>query len=195
MTPPGAGPLVIRGGYSRFFYPLAGRYLDYGNLNGLSGDEYKWVDANQDGQFFYDETTTLLRRFGGAVSQIDPHLTPPHVDEFFASVEWKSANGFFARARAFRRIERDRIAALNTGVPFSAYQPRSIVDPGPEKELFKPEKEFRKPEGFKPEKEFLKPEKELSKPEKETGGFSPEQVEQIAQRVAELMKANRPGMG
>ena len=48
-----------------------------------------------------------------------------------------------------------------------------------------------KPEGFKPEKEFLKPEKELSKPEKETGGFSPEQVEQIAQRVAELMKAQR----
>ena len=61
----------------------------------------------------------------------------------------------------------------------------------PEKEHFKPEKEFRKPEHFKPEKEFLKPEKELSKPEKETGGFSPEQIEQIAQRVAELMKSQR----
>jgi hypothetical protein len=61
----------------------------------------------------------------------------------------------------------------------------------PEKELLKTEKEFRKPEGFKPEKEFLKPEKELSKPEKEAGRILPEQVEQIAQRVAELMKNQR----
>jgi hypothetical protein len=130
--PAGATALVISGGYSRFFYPLAGRYLDFGNPNGLSGDEYRWVDANQDGQFFYDETTVLLRRFGGAVSQIDPHLQPPHMDEFFVSAEWKLAGGFFARVRAFRRTERDRIAALNTGVPFSAYQPRSVLDPGPD---------------------------------------------------------------
>jgi hypothetical protein len=127
-----ASRLVIRGGYARFYYPLAARYLDYGNPNGLSGDEYRWVDANQDGQFFYDETTTLLRRFGGAVSQIDPHLKPPHEDEFFASAEWKLAGGFFARVRAFRRTERDRIAAVNTGVPFSAYQPRQVLDPGPD---------------------------------------------------------------
>ena len=130
--PPGASPLVIRGGYSRFFYPLAGRYLDFGNPNSLSGDEYQWVDANHDGQFFYDETTVLLRRFGGAVSQIDPHLKPPHVDEFFASAEWKIAGGFFVRVRGFRRTERDRIAAVNTGVPFSAYQPRTVLDPGPD---------------------------------------------------------------
>lgn len=129
---PGARPLVIRAGYSRFFYPLAGRYLDYGNPNGLSGDEYRWVDFNQDGQFYYDETTTLLRRFGGAVSTIDPNLKPPHVDEFFTAAEWKLPGGFFARARAFRRTERDRIAALNPGVLFSAYQPRAVLDPGPD---------------------------------------------------------------
>ncbi len=137
--PAGSTPLVIRGGYSRFFYPLAGRYLDFGNPNGLSGDEYKWVDANQDGQFFYNETTELLRRFGGAVSAIDPHLKPPHDDEFFASAEWKFAGGFFARVRAFRRTERDRIAALNTGVPFSAYQPRSVLDPGPDGKVGTPD--------------------------------------------------------
>jgi len=130
--PAGATPFVIRAGYSRFFYPLAGRYLDFGNPNGLSGDEYRWVDANQDGQFYYDETTLLLRRFGGSVSQIDPRLKPPHDDEFFAAAELKFAGGFFARVRAFRRIERDRIAALNTGVPFSAYQPRTVLDPGPD---------------------------------------------------------------
>ncbi|MBZ5676798.1 MAG: hypothetical protein LAP61_21360 [Acidobacteriia bacterium] len=128
--PSSGTPLVIRAGYSRFFYPLAGRYLDYGNPNGLSGDEYRWIDANQDGQFFYDEATTLLRRFGGAVSMIDPNLQPPHDDQFFASAEWKLAGGFFVRARAFRRTERDRIAALNTGVPFSAYHPVTMLDPG-----------------------------------------------------------------
>ncbi len=130
--PHGAIPLVIRAGYSRFFYPLAARYLDYGNPNGLSGDEYRWVDANQDGQFFYDEATTLLRRFGGAVSTIDPNLKAPHDDEFFTSAEWKLAGGFFVRARAFRRTERNRIAAVNAGVPFSAYHPVTILDPGPD---------------------------------------------------------------
>jgi hypothetical protein len=130
--PSGASPLVIRAGYSRFFYPLAAQYLDFGNPNGLSGDEYQWVDANQDGQFSYNEATTLLRRFGGAVSTIDPNLKPPHDDEFFASAEWKFAGGFFTRVRAFRRTDRDRIAALNTGVPFSAYHPVTIVDPGPD---------------------------------------------------------------
>jgi hypothetical protein len=130
--PSGATPLVIRAGYSRFFYPLAARYLDFGNPNSLSGDQYQWVDLNQDGQFFYNEATTLLRRFGGDVSTIDPNLKAPHDDEFFASAEWKLAGGFFVRARAFRRTERDRIAALNTGVPFSAYQPVTIVDPGPD---------------------------------------------------------------
>ena len=130
--PRGATPLVIRAGYSRFFYPLAGHYLDFANPNGLSGDQYRWIDANQNGQFFYDEATTLLRRFGGAVSEIDPNLKPPHADEFFATVEWKFAGGFFARARVFRRTDRDRIAALNTGVPFSAFQPRAVIDPGPD---------------------------------------------------------------
>jgi len=130
--PRAPSPLVLRAGYARFFYPLAGRYLDFGNLNGLSGDEYRWEDFNHDGTFYYDEATVLLRRFGGAVSEIDPNLKPPHVDEFSVSAEWKLAGGFFTRVRAYRRIERDRIAALNTGVPFSVYRPFTILDPGPD---------------------------------------------------------------
>jgi hypothetical protein len=74
----------------------------------------------------------LLRRFGGGVSEIDPRLKAPHADEFSAAVEWTLPSGIFARVRAFRRTDRDRIAALNTGVPFSAYQPRSMLDPGPD---------------------------------------------------------------
>jgi hypothetical protein len=41
---------------------------------------------------------------------------------------WKS----FAGARFFRREEQDRIAALDTGVPFSDYLPVQIDDPGPD---------------------------------------------------------------
>jgi hypothetical protein len=130
--PSGATPLVIRAGYSRFFYPLAGQYLDFANPNGLGGDQYRWIDLNQDSQFYYNEATMVLRRFGGAVSRIDPDLKPPHADEFFASAEWKFRGGYFVRMRAFRRTDRDRIAALNTGVPFSAYHPVNTVDPGPD---------------------------------------------------------------
>ncbi len=61
----------------------------------------------------------------------------------------------------------------------------------PEKEILKVEKEVAKPEKelLKPEKEFFKPEltkPEFTKPEKETGLGDP--VEQIAQRVVQLMK-------
>ena len=64
-----------------------------------------------------------------------------------------------------------------------------------EKEHYKPEKEYWKPEHFKPEhykpeKEVLKPEKELLKPELSKPGpeVGPEVIEQIATRVADILK-------
>src|SRR6266404_537681 len=91
-----------------------------------------------------------------------------------------------------------RPTAVDFDIPISDFKLRDLVSViqaqiRPEKEILKSEKELHKPEKelFKTEKEFLKPEKELSRPEKEVGGFSPEQLEQIAQRVAELMRSQR----
>ena len=109
---------------------MAGRHLDFGNSNSLSGLEYVWDDGNHDRVFQYWERARLLRRFGGPYSSIDQQLKRPFTDEFIASLEWKPSARSMVRARWFARNDRNRIAALNIGVPFSAYQARSIVDPG-----------------------------------------------------------------
>ncbi len=122
--------VVLRAGYGRNYHPLSGRDLDFANPNSLSGQEYQWTDPNGDGRFELNEEGALLRRFGGAYSSIDPHLREPYIDQFQASVEIALRRGFSARARAFDSIDRDRLAGVNVGVPFSAYQPVQIAAPG-----------------------------------------------------------------
>lgn len=64
--------LVLRGSYSRLDAPLAGRYLDFGNPESLSGNLYQWIPNNGSGQFELGEEGALLARFGGAYSSISP---------------------------------------------------------------------------------------------------------------------------
>ena len=49
--------------------------------------------------WLHEEATNLLRRWGGAYSDIDPNLKEPYVDEFSATAELKLPRGFFARVR------------------------------------------------------------------------------------------------
>ena len=121
--------LVLRGAYARLDAPLAGRYLDFGNPGSLSGNVYQWIDRNSDGQFQIGEEGTLLSRFGGAYSSISPSLQRPYSDEFNLGGEFALARATFFRINLFRRDDKDRIAAINTGVPPQAYAPVTILDP------------------------------------------------------------------
>jgi hypothetical protein len=129
---PGLTSLTLRGTYNRMYAPLAARYLDYGNPNSISGSVYQWVDGNGDGQFQPNERGMLLRRFGGNVSSIDTSLHRPYADEFKVAAEvalpWRTS----AQIELYRRDDKNRIAAINTGVPASAYVPVVINDPGPD---------------------------------------------------------------
>ena len=113
-------PVVLRGSYARFERPLAGRYLDFANPNSIGGLEYS------------ASTGQLLRRFGGPYSTVSPSLKRPYSDNFSVAAEtslpWRTS----ATVRLYRSDEKDRIAAINTGVPFSAYSPEVIDDPGPD---------------------------------------------------------------
>ena len=123
LTPGGFRRLTLRAGYARLYAPLAGRYLDYGDPHSLGGQEYQWTGG---------EMGPLIMRFGGPYSSIDPELRPPYADELNLSAQvslpWKT----FARTWLFRRDEKDRIAALDTGVPSSDYLPVQVDDPGPD---------------------------------------------------------------
>ncbi|MBV9502446.1 MAG: carboxypeptidase regulatory-like domain-containing protein [Acidobacteriaceae bacterium] len=132
LAVPGFERLSIGGTYSRFYAPLAARYLDFANPNSLSGLVFSWNDINGDRVFQPGEFGSLLRRFGGAYSNVSPSLHSPHADEFdvYGAVSLSSQSS--ARIQLFRRDDKDRIAAMDTGVPAQAYQPVQILDPGPD---------------------------------------------------------------
>lgn len=132
LTPPGLRRLTLRGGYARRYPALAGRYLEFANPDAIGGLEYRWVDRNRDGAFQPEERGELLRRFGAPYSTLSPSLRRPLVDEFTVEARASLAGGLSARLRLFRRDEKDRVAALNVGVPFAAYRGRAVVDPGPD---------------------------------------------------------------
>lgn len=129
---PRAHGLLVSGTYLRVYSPLAGRYLDYANPNSLGGSVYRWIDRNGDGWFQSDEQGALLLRFGGPYSSISPSLQRPYADEF--DVGWQVAltRKSFARIQLFRRDEKHRIVAIDTGLAANAFTPISIFDPGPD---------------------------------------------------------------
>jgi hypothetical protein len=131
LVPHGAG-LVLRAAYFRVYMPLAGRYLDFGNPDSLGGSEYQWMDRNSDGLVEPGELGALRLRFGGPYSSISPSLARPFADEFDVGAEIRPARSLDMRISFFRRDDRRRIAAVNTGVPSSSFSSVAILDPGPD---------------------------------------------------------------
>jgi hypothetical protein len=130
--PPQTHGLVLRGAFSRSYAPLAGRYLDYGNPNSLGGNVYQWSDANGDGWFEPNEQGALLARFGGPYSSISPSLRRPYADEWNVGAEMPLPLRSLASIQLFRRDEKNRVAAVDTGVTPQDYTPATILDPGPD---------------------------------------------------------------
>ncbi len=86
--------------------PLAGRYLDFGNANSLDEAERR--------------------------STIDGRLRRPYADEFNLGAEVTLPLRITASLRLFRRDEKNRLAAVNVGVPAAAFSAVEILDPGPD---------------------------------------------------------------
>ncbi len=107
--------LVLHGAYSRTYAPLAGRYLDFGNPNSLGANVYLYQGP-------------LVARFGGPCSSIDPALHRPYADEFDVGARIAPLARLSASIRLFRRDEKQRLAAVNVGVPAQAFTPVAILD-------------------------------------------------------------------
>ena len=123
---------VIQGGYGRFYSPLAGRYLDYGNPNSLGGSIYRWTDLNQDGWFQTNEQGPLLSRFGGPYSSISHSLRRPYADEFHLMARVAVTRNTTGSVHLFRRDEKQRIVAIDSGLGANAFAPVQVLDPGPD---------------------------------------------------------------
>ncbi|HKD08569.1 MAG TPA: TonB-dependent receptor [Bryobacteraceae bacterium] len=124
--------LIVRSAYARLFQPLAGRYLDFGNPNALGGAIYQWNAANSTVPIQPVQQGNLLVRFGGPYSTISPSLHRPYVDEINVGAQFPLSPRSAASIHLFRRDSKDRIAAIDVGVPATAFTPISILDPGPD---------------------------------------------------------------
>jgi hypothetical protein len=129
---PHGGGLLLRATYFRVYTPLAGRYLDFGNPNSLGGSEFQWIDRNGDSLFEPGELGPLVLRFGGPYGSISPSLERPYAEEFDVGAEIRPTRELDLRMSLFRRDDKRRIAAVNTGLPASAFSPVSLLDPGPD---------------------------------------------------------------
>ncbi len=108
--------LVLHGAFSRTYVPLAGRYLDFGDPNSLAAEVYLYQGP-------------LVARFGGPYSSIDPSLHRPYADELAIGARIEPIARLSASIRLFRRDEKQRLAAVNVGVPAQAFTPVNILDP------------------------------------------------------------------
>ena len=108
--------LALSGSFSRDYAPLAGRYLDFGDPNSLAAQVYLYQGP-------------LIARFGGPYSGIDPALHRPYADQFDVAARIEPLSRLWASIHLFRRDEKQRIAAVNVGVPAQAFTPVAVLDP------------------------------------------------------------------
>ncbi|HSE39823.1 MAG TPA: carboxypeptidase regulatory-like domain-containing protein [Acidobacteriota bacterium] len=137
----GNGKTAIKANYARYFAQLGVGYPDYQNFAGLGGQLFFWSDLNGNGRL--DAPGELqggaISRFGGAfgpnesgVSIVDPDLKRPKTDEFTIGVDTELAHDMLLTTTFIYRKDTDLQEDINVGVPFSAYSPVTIQDPGPD---------------------------------------------------------------
>ena len=78
------------------------------------------------------ELGNLLLNFGGPYSSVSRTLRQPYSDEFDIGAEFFVSRRTVLSIAMFRRDDRDRLAAVNTGVSAQSFSPVSVVDPGPD---------------------------------------------------------------
>ena len=125
-----SGKTAIKAFAGRYYFGLPLSYLTYGNPDAPGGLAYSWQDKNGDRLFEDGETGTLLRREGPFYAGIDPSLKRPHTDELSVGIAHQSGRGLTISLTGYLRETRDLVETLNTGVPFTSYEPRVVTDIG-----------------------------------------------------------------
>lgn len=115
---------------SRYYFHLPLYYLTYGHPAAAGGLVYAWNDQNGDKMFSENEAGDLLRREGPRFGLIDPDLKRPYTDEYAVSYSFIFSRSFYFSLAGFYRETRQLVETVNTGVPFSAYEPVGLYDPG-----------------------------------------------------------------
>ncbi len=121
---------AIRISAGRYYFTLPLKYLTYGNPGSMGGMVFQWNDRNKDNLYQKGESGERLRRFGPRFAEIDADLKRPYTNELAISFDTVFGTSWQLSFGLFTRETRNLIGTVNTGVPFSAYNPVIISDSG-----------------------------------------------------------------
>jgi len=121
---------AIRISVGRYFFTLPLEYMTYGNPGAMGGMVFEWDDVNQDKIYQEGESGVLLRRIGPYFSEIDPDLRRPYTNELTISFETVFGSSWHLSFGLFAQETGSLIGTVNTGVPFSAYDPVQVYGSG-----------------------------------------------------------------
>lgn len=125
-------PLVVRAGLAEIYdQPIAGIWTAV-NAEGFGVRLYSWDDTNGDRQFQEGENKQILKVYGSPYTGLDPRLKNPNTSEVTFEITQGGLSGLTFHVFGFRRRERSLMSLVNEGVPFSAYLPEQVLDPGPD---------------------------------------------------------------
>jgi hypothetical protein len=125
-------PLVLRAGAARIYdQPVVSRWTA-ANPEGLGVKIYSWNDANGDRQFQEGENSQLLKVQGAPYTTMDPDLKNPETTEVTLGFSQGLIEGLTFRMSGFHRVTHNLLSLVNEGVPFTAYTPVQVADPGPD---------------------------------------------------------------
>ena len=114
----------------RYYFTLPHAYLAYGHPGASGSLVYTWNDLNANKEFEANETGRLLRREGPLYGELDPALKRPSTDELSIGFVFRSPTGWHFSLTGYLRKTRNLLAAVNTGVPPSAYTPLTLYEAG-----------------------------------------------------------------
>lgn len=121
---------VLRGSYSRYYHFLESFALFTSNPAFPFTFILRWDDRNGDREFQIGEEGALLSRFGGAINAVDPGLDRPYTDEITLGFSRQLFPDFLVTATAIYKKDRELLNTIDVGIPFDAYTPTEVPDPG-----------------------------------------------------------------
>ncbi|MEW5901843.1 MAG: hypothetical protein AB1715_10310, partial [Acidobacteriota bacterium] len=114
----------------RYYFNLPLSYLTYGHPQSRGALIHSWADSNADRLFQPEEEGTLLRREGPYFTRLSQDLKRPFTDEYSIALTKVFRSSLYLTLAGFYRETRNLAETVNTGVPFEAYDPVQIYDPG-----------------------------------------------------------------
>lgn len=124
------GRTVLRFGASQYYHRLRAFDLFVANPAFPFNFITLWNDTNGDRQFQVGEDGRLLAQFGGQLNFVDPEVKRPYTNEFIVGASHEPTAGLNLGATFIYRKDKDVTNLIDAAVPFDAYTPTDVTDPG-----------------------------------------------------------------